>query len=316
MRKVGVTGGAGFIGRYVCEKLQKNGYIPVIFDHQKRSDEDYTAGCELFLGDVRDNTAVTEFAAHVDGIIHLAAVLGTQETIKDPRPAAESNLQGGLNFLEACAKYDLPGAYIAVGNRGMYNTYTLTKSLIEDFVVMYNRERGTKVNTVRAVNAYGPRQLAAAPFGPGKVRKITPAFICRALSKMPIELYGGGTQTSDMVYVGDVATALVRALEEAAKGSVFEETIEIGPRDHKTVYEVAQLVRELCADITGWAVELKSIPMRPGETPNAKVTADYHTLKLIGMSSADLMPLEKGLRETVDYFESTKGIAWDTPSEL
>jgi UDP-glucose 4-epimerase len=53
---------------------------------------------------------------------------------------------------------------------------------------MFNVDRGSRVNVVRAVNAYGPRQLAAAPFGPGKVRKTTPALVCRALSGMPVEL--------------------------------------------------------------------------------------------------------------------------------
>jgi UDP-glucose 4-epimerase len=314
--KVLLTGGSGFIGSYVCEKLIEHGHEPIIFDHHKRDPKDYPVQCEVFLGDICDEVAVTEAMAHCDSWIHLAACLGSQETIFNPIPAARTNLLGGLNILQSAAQYKLPGAYIAVGNRGMYNTYTLTKSLVEDFVVMYNRERGTSINTVRAVNAYGPRQLAAAPFGPGKVRKITPAFICRALSKMPIEVYGGGVQTSDMVYVGDVAEALVRAMEEAAKGNVFNKVIEVGPRDHKTVYEVAELVREYCADITGVAVELKSLPMRPGETANAMVTADYHTLKMIGMNSADLTPLEKGMRETVQYFVDSKGTAWDSPDEL
>src|SRR5215217_4756458 len=102
MKKVGVTGGMGFIGRYVVEELQDNGLVPVIFDHHRRSPGEYDRDVEVFFGDVRDETAMTEFAAHVDGMIHLAAVLGTQETIHNPRPAALSNLMGGLNFLEAC----------------------------------------------------------------------------------------------------------------------------------------------------------------------------------------------------------------------
>ena len=85
MKRVGVTGGGGFIGSYVVEELIRKGYEPVIFDHT--TNRTYPGDCELFLGDVRDNVAMTEFAAHVDGIIHLAAVLGTQETIQNPRPA-------------------------------------------------------------------------------------------------------------------------------------------------------------------------------------------------------------------------------------
>ena len=88
-------------------------------------------------------------------------------------------------MLQAAAQYDLPGVYIGVGNHWMNNTYSISKTQVERFVDMYNTERGTRVNIVRVVNAYGPRQLAAHPYGPGKVRKITPAFICRALRDEP-----------------------------------------------------------------------------------------------------------------------------------
>jgi UDP-glucose 4-epimerase len=125
---------------------------------------------------------MAELAAHVDGIIHLAACLGTQETIQNPRPAAETNVQGGLNFLEAIAQYDIPGVYIGVGNHWMNNTYSISKTTVERFAAMFNKERGTRCNIVRLVNAYGPYQSVAPPFGPAKVRKITPAFVCRALT--------------------------------------------------------------------------------------------------------------------------------------
>ena len=100
--KVLVTGGAGFIGSYVVEKLKERGHEPVIFDHYNRGNYP----CPVILGDVRDEVAVTEAMAHVDSWIHLAAVLGTQETIANPRPAALSNLMGGLNML--CLLYTSP----------------------------------------------------------------------------------------------------------------------------------------------------------------------------------------------------------------
>lgn len=266
------------------------------------------------MGDIRDATAVTEAMAHVDGFIHLAACLGTQETIQNPYPAAETNLLGGLNILQAAAQYHVPGAYIAVGNFWMDNPYSITKNMIERFVAMYNKERDTRINVVRAVNAYGPRQLAAAPFGPGKVRKITPALICRALCDMDMELYGGGIQTSDMVWVGDVAGALVRALQHADQNDVINKAIEIGPSVHRSVYEVAELVRDICADCTGSAVGIKSLPMRPGEDPNAKVQADNTTLELIGIKATELMTLKDGMEQTVAWFWKNKGITWFDPS--
>lgn len=313
MKKVLVTGGMGFIGRYVVEELQDKGYEPIIFDHHRRSPSEYPAGVEVFLGDVRDDVAVTEAMAHVDGWIHLAAVLGTQETIKNPRPAALSNLMGGLNMLEAAAQYNLPGVYIAVGNWWMNNPYSITKNMIERFVAMFNADRGTKVNIVRAVNAYGPRQLAAAPFAHGKVRKIAPAFICRALSELPIEVYGDGKQVSDMVYVADVAKALVLALESASRNEIHP-PIEVGPVEHQTVLDVAKLVREMAGNLTGRDVAIHSLPMRPGEIPGSKVTADTETLKLVGFDPKELMSLGEGMARTIEYFNKTKGTQWINPN--
>lgn len=300
--KIGITGGGGFIGTYVAEEALARGHEAVIFDRHDKGEAAYPVDSELFLGDVRDATAMTELAAHVDGIIHLAACLGTQETIANPRPAAETNIQGGLNFLEACAQYDIPGVYIGVGNHWMYNTYSITKTTIERFVTMFNRERSTAINVVRLVNAYGPRQSVAPPFGPAKVRKITPAFVCRALTGQDIEIYGDGEQISDMVHVRDGATALVRALEYAADGKVLEKPVEVGPTRSKTVNEVAQEVINSALDLGFSAVNVKHLPMRPGEIAGDKVTADTETLKLIGLDPANLIELRHGIAETVQWY--------------
>jgi len=309
MRKIGVTGGSGFIGSYVIDTIKSKGYEPVIFDHHDRREELHK-DVELFIGDVRDDVAMTEFAAHVDGIIHLAAVLGTQETIQNPRPAAMSNLQGGLNFLEACAQYNIPGVYIAVGNHWMNNPYSITKNMIERFTHMFNKDRGTRVNIVRAMNAYGPRQLAAEPFAHGKVRKITPALVCRALSGMPMELYGGGKQVSDMVYVGDVAEALVVALEKAELGIVFDEAVEMGSDDPVTILEVANVVNELVQEFGYKPVEIKALPMRPGEKEGDKVFADVSTQRYVDMSPESLVPLRDGMKKTIQDYIENEGKTW------
>jgi len=298
--KVLVTGGGGFIGGYVLDELASLGHKPIIFDHYDRGGYKYP----VILGDVRDATAVTEAMAHVDGWIHLAAVLGTQETIQNPRPAAESNLMGGLNVLEAAAQYDLPGVYIGVGNHWMNNTYSITKTMIERFVDMFNKHRGTKVNIVRAMNAYGPKQRPAPPFGSSKVRKITPSFVCRALFGMPLEVYGDGQQISDMIYVTDVAKALVLSLEAAMEGKVFDRPVEIGPAENMKVQDIAKLIIKLSHSKS----KIVNLPMRPGEIPNAEVSADTETLSLIGMNPNELVSLENGLLQTIGYFRSKEQV--------
>lgn len=293
-----VTGGNGFIGRYVVEELLARGRHVTVMDTRYREP---VKGAGLVFGDIRDATSVTEAVAHADGVIHLAGVLGTQETITNPRPAAETNILGGLNVLEACAQYDIPLVNIAVGNYWMNNTYSITKNTVERFVEMFTRFRGSRMTVVRALNAYGPRQSAAAPFGPSKVRKIMPSFACRALSGEPIEVYGDGNQIMDMIYVADVARALVSALEytEAHGASPL---IEAGTGRKTTVNDIAHAVIKEAAVITGKPVDYVHLPMRPGEDLNSIVLGDPTTLSYVGMDPNELIPLEVGARLAVEYF--------------
>lgn len=297
--KVLVTGATGFIGRYVCEELHRRNHHVLRFDRHYRDDGSphFIGKADSFLGDITRDNDVTEAFAHADAFIHLAAVLGTQETIVNPRPAAYSNLIGGLNVLEAAAQYKMPGAYIGVGNHWMNNTYSITKTMIERFVDMYNTNRGCCINVVRAMNAYGPRQVPAAPYGPAKVRKITPSFICRALYNDNVEIYGDGTQVSDMIHVRDVAETLVAACEAACNGKRIP-VVECGPITNTTVNDVAQMIVE----ISGSQSKIVHLPMRPGETPNAVVKADVATLAPLGIDPAKFVPLRDGLAETICYF--------------
>jgi len=318
--RIGITGGGGFIGSHTARMALDMGHQVVVLDRTGDLKgpigamlEDGTAA--LFLGDVRDQSTMMELAAHVDGIIHLAACLGTQETIQNPLPAAETNIFGGLNFLQACAQYSVPGVYIGVGNHFMDNSYSITKTTVERFVSMYNRERGTRVNIVRAVNAYGPGQSVAAPYGSAKVRKITPSFVCRALLGHVVEIYGDGRQISDMVHVTDVAKALVLALEAAADGrylgtSMVPVPVEVGPKaeDSLSVLQVARLVVEDATayqasklDTVGMS-QIRHLPMRPGEIAGARVSADTRTLRSIGFNVADLVPVRVGIQQTVRWF--------------
>ena len=306
--RVLVTGGSGFIGRYVCEQLVYEGHTPLVLDHERNPPIKY----DVLLGDVRDDVIVTEAAAHVDGIIHLAAVLGTQETISNPRPSAITNILGSLNVFEAAAQYDLPVVYIGVGNHWMRihgtGAYTISKTAAEDFARMFNAYRNGRITIVRPVNAYGPGQSVAAPFGTSKVRKITPSFICRALCGMPIEVYGSGDQVSDMVYVEDVAKVLVAAL-----GSGEEGPIECGPPTSVTVNQMAKMVAGEVAIDTEVQVPIEHLPMRPGEVPDAVVKADTSTLKLIGLDADDFVPLNEGIRSTVQWFIENEGLHWKRP---
>lgn len=295
MTHVLVTGGRGFIGRWVVSELLTRGYTPVILD--RRDVPESITGCELMYGDIRDFPTVYDAMGHADAWIHLAGMLGTQETIQVPHPAVETNVFGGLNVLEAASHHDLPGVNIAVGNHWMNNTYAISKSAMERFCAMYRDEREVAVTNVRALNAYGPGQVPAAPYGPSKVRKIMPAFVCRALAKESIEVYGDGEQVMDMVYVEDVAAILVRALEYTMASGALPYTVDAGTGRTTSVKQIADLVNAA----TDNPAPIKYLPMRPGEPPQSIVLGDPNTLEYIHYTG-DLLSLEDGIERTVGWY--------------
>jgi nucleoside-diphosphate-sugar epimerase len=287
VKTVLVTGGAGFIGGYVVEELLSRGYVVNVLDSRGRT----VAGATTTLGDIRDAVAVGEAVSHSEGVIHLAGVLGTAEMIANPRPAVEVNIGGALNVFEAAG--DLPVVNIATGNHWMDNTYSITKDTPDRFARMYNQFRGARITTVRAFDAYGPRQVPSAPFGPSRVRKIIPSFICRALSGQPIEVYGDGEQVIDLIYVADVARALVDALERTERDGPDTAITEAGSGVPISVVEVALKVLDL---VGGRIVHL---PMRSGESPGASIVAK--------VPLPDALPLYIGLPRTVAYYRDLLG---------
>lgn len=278
--KILVTGGSGFIGSYVVARLEKLGHQAIVFDHRARLATD-------FLGDVRDFTSVSEAVAVSDAVVHLAGVLGTAETVNEPRPAVETNIFGGLNVFQACRNYGKRCVYIAVGNHWMNNSYSITKTTAERFAFMFNKEHGTEIAVVRALNAYGPGQKAEP------VRKITPNFIIPCLRGEPIVIYGDGEQIMDMIHVDDVADVLCRAL--LLDHGVYGRPFEAGTGRRTTVNEIAQAVINAVG-----AGSVVHVPMRAGEVEQSVVVADPETLSPLGEFA--FTTLESGLTETVRFY--------------
>jgi len=266
MKRILVTGGHGFIASYVIERLHELGYQPVVNVHHSQPNEILEKTKAIIYNvDVMDSAGMYGVIQHVDGVIHLAGLLGTSENIRAGRKMNDVNINSMLNVLDACDNFSVPCVAIGVGNHWMKNTYSISKTTAENYAIMYAREFGTKVNIVRALNACGPRQKW------GKIKKITPTLVNKVLHKEPIEVYGGKDHCSimDMIYVGDIANVLVDVLlktmsGELAPGQIFQAGTGIG----LTVWDIAEKVVNVCKNKGIEVLEnpILDVPMRPGES--------------------------------------------------
>lgn len=278
-KRILVTGGAGFVGSHTVDELKRLGFAVTVFESQQ---------------DVKNAKEVRKALKGHSGIIHLAATLGTQETVQHPKPVVKNNILGSLNIFEAVREANIPAVYISVGNHWMNNPYSITKSTAERFALMFNKEFGTKIAIVRGLNAYGPRQKDKP------VRKIMPNFIIPALKNEPITIYGDGRQVMDLIYVKDLAKILVRAL--TMNHGVYDRVFEAGMGQKITVNQIAKLVIK----ITGSKSKLIHVQMRPGETPNAMVMAHPRSwnLEKLHWNKSDFTPLVTGFKKTIRYYQT------------
>ena len=283
-----VTGGAGFIGSHVADNLRTKAHKVTILDrHYPAPSLGYDGA---ILGDVKDRELVMNAVSSHDGIIHLAALLGTQETIEVAEHVIQTDIVGSLNVFDACKKYEKKGVYIGVGNYWMNNPYSICKTAAERFALMYNKEFGTQIAVVRGLNAYGPRQKAKP------VRKVVPNFVLPALKSEDLIVYGSGNQIMDMIYVEDLAEILVRAL--IIDHGEYQRVIDAGMGRDTTINELAEVVLQQ----SGSHSKVKHVNMRPGEVPDSVVKAKMDTLECLNFSAKDMTPLREGIRKTIQWY--------------
>ena len=295
--KVLVTGASGFIGSHVVDELLERGHEVSIFDRFDRRQNLWGDKVKFFLGDVRDKEVVVEAVQMHEGVINLSGILGTMETVDNPHPSVDTNIHGALNIFSGCLagrvlKDGVRAVQIAVGNHFMNNTYAITKTAIEKFAFMYNKEKGAKIAVVRGLNAYGERQKHKP------VRKITPNFVLRALNGMPIEIFGDGEQVMDMIYVRDLAKVLVSALVQ--EHGVYDKVFEAGTGKRTTVNNIANVVNEVAGNKAG----INHVAMRAGEPERSVVLGDPKTLEPLNIKESDLMSLEEGIERTVKWYKN------------
>lgn len=288
MERILVIGGNGFIGSHVIDNLRARGLRVTSFDRFRTTP--HRGDVDRAVGDIKDPGAVSEVVSAHDGLIHLAATLGTQETIQAARFAVDVNIKGALHVFDACRAHRKRAVITSVGNHWMNNPYSITKSGAERFALTYNRYLGTSIAVVRGLNAYGPRQKAKP------VRKVVPNFVLPAFTGADLMVYGSGRQIMDMIYVEDLAEILVRAL--LLDHGTYDRVMEAGMGKDTTINELAELVIQTA----GSASRIRHVDMRPGEEPDSVVKADVSSLSVLGFTSNDFTPLAEGMRRTVEWY--------------
>lgn len=254
--RVVVTGAAGFIGRWVVAELLERGHTVVPVDNLSQGDpgnlaalEDHPRLAPLVVGDVRDGEACRKWLAGADAVAHLAASISVQDSIDDPAETFDNDVVGTFRLLEAarehrtrvlfmstCMVYDL-----AIAPEGISEThptkpaspYAASKVAGEALTLSFFHAYGLPTTVVRPFNTYGPFQRSVGEGG------VVAIFTRRSLEGDELRIYGDGTQTRDLLYVGDCARFVCDALfSDAATGRI----LNAGTGVDVSVNELAALV--------------------------------------------------------------------------
>jgi UDP-glucose 4-epimerase len=294
MNKVLVTGGAGFIGSHVVDKLIERGVEPRIFDLVPSS---YHPDVDTVTGDL---TSLHDVQAAVDGcdaVIHLAAIADVNHVAADPAYAEIVNSRGTFQVLEAAriagVKRVVYGSTIWVynGQDGIANEetsvqlpshlYTATKLAGEMYCRAYTEQYGLETTILRFGIPYGPRARAAA---------VVPAFVKKALGGEPLTIAGDGSQARRFVYVEDLADGVARAaLAPDAGNRVYN----LVGDESVTIREIATIVRDLIGDVDILHVEKRAGDFSGTEVCGARAEAE------LGWTAST--PFEDGVRRYVEW---------------
>ena len=273
-RRCLVIGGSGFIGGALVEVLVGRGAEVTVFDRTPPFFYEIPPDSYRYVrGDIRDREAVLGLVYGADEVYHLAGVLGTAETFNNVSETADINVMGAVNVWDAIKMWRRKAVYITIGN-DWENPYTITKAAAARLALMYNHEFKTKISVVRGLNVYGPRQR----FSP--VNKYFPRFCVSLLEGSRIPIFGDGEQEVDMVYVGDTARALIKAMETDFGQSQYEQLLDTGTGQATSVNEVARMVIAAhlgipTIDDEEFEERVEYLPLRPGEPKNSRPLAAW-----------------------------------------
>lgn len=300
-----VTGGAGFIGSHLVDRLLLDGHEVTVLDNfstgrpENLRHQENEKRLNLIEIDIQDKLGIQKYLKGVDWVFHLAALADIVPSIERPEEYFRANVDGTLAVLEAVRQngvkkflyaassscYGIPDVYPTPETaeiRPQY-PYALTKNLAEQMILHWGRLYNIPVISLRLFNVYGTRSRTSGTYG-----AVFGVFLAQKLAGKPFTVVGDGKQTRDFTYVTDVARAFVCA----AKSNIRNEVFNVGSGG---TYSVNQLVELLGGEVV-------HIPKRPGE-PDCTYADTKKINNLLGWLPQ--VSFEQGVQkvlENIDYW--------------
>lgn len=312
-KEVLITGGAGFLGSYMCEALVNSDAFVTCLDN-------FSSGLASNVKGLKDNdnfkfiehdiSKPINFERNFDLVIHMASRASPFEFEKFPIQILKANTLGIWVALGIAKKHKARFLYTStsevygdpdpnfVPTQETYNgnvnpigprsCYDESKRAGEAFVIAYKHQHGMDIRMVRIFNTYGPRMRADDIYG-----RVVPRFIDQALKGEDMTVFGDGTQTRSFTYVSDQIDGLLRlATIDKAKGEV----INIGSNKERSVIELANLIK----DITNSSSKITFHPL-PKDDPKRRCPDISKSKRIIGWEPK--INLREGLKNTIEWFK-------------
>jgi UDP-glucose 4-epimerase len=311
-----VTGGAGFIGSHLVERLVGEGHQVIAIDDLSSGrveNLDQMLGRYGFLFrvvDVLDTDALDDSFAGIDWVFHLAGTASGPGSNERPSPSLRAHVQTTLQLLEYSRRHAVKAFVYAAsaasyGNAELIPTpevarlaprspHALTKAMGEELVLGWASIYGMPASSLRLFNVYGPR----APLAPD-AGSVVPVFLAQKANRTPLTLAGDGRQTRDFVHVHDVTRAFLAAAERMLGG----QAINVGGGRQVTIREVAELI----------GGDTIAAPTRPGE-PRRRLADIDKARKLLDWRPQ--VPFEDGIAALLAKLEDWKEEPVWTPETL
>ena len=303
-----VTGGAGFIGSTLADELIKRGYEVSIIDDLSTGKESYiNPKAKFYKVDICDREAVKDVFAKekFDYVFHLAAQIDVRISVANPALDNKINVLGSLNILESAYGNGVKKILFSSTGGAIYgetesgatsegaaleplSPYGINKLAFEKLLFYYHKVYGQEYIALRLANVYGPRQYKGGEAG------VVSIFVDHAVNDKKVIINGDGLQTRDFVYVNDVVSGFIKAMDSDHVGE-----INIGTGVETNLLQIVEAIEKA----TGRQMEKEFGPAKMGEQKRSCLS--FEKAKNI-LNWQPKMGLEEGIKKTVDWAYSKK----------